>query len=92
MLQSTGDLSALFYFSFSDSTALAGLGILILEASRAHWIRQTTLSRPPLNEWPTRRRDLYLTTHNTQNLHFIIYIYDFIILHIYIFLQLQRYT
>ena len=27
----------------------------------------TTLSRTPLNEWSARRRDLYLTTHNTHN-------------------------
>jgi hypothetical protein len=26
--------------------------------------RHTTLSRTPLDEWPARRRDLYLTTHN----------------------------
>jgi hypothetical protein len=27
----------------------------------------TTVGRTPLDEWPTRRRDLYLTTHNTYN-------------------------
>jgi hypothetical protein len=27
----------------------------------------TTLGRTPLDEWSARRRDLYLTTHNTQN-------------------------
>jgi hypothetical protein len=26
----------------------------------------STLGRPPLDEWPARRRDLYLTTHNTH--------------------------
>jgi hypothetical protein len=26
----------------------------------------TTLGRTPLDEWPARRRDLYLTTHNTH--------------------------
>jgi hypothetical protein len=30
-------------------------------------LRHTTVSRTPLDEWPARRRDLYLTTHNTQN-------------------------
>jgi hypothetical protein len=30
-------------------------------------IRHTTLGRTPLDEWPARRRDLYLTTHNTHN-------------------------
>jgi hypothetical protein len=30
-------------------------------------LRHTTLSRTPLDEWSARRRDLYLTTNNTQN-------------------------
>jgi hypothetical protein len=29
-------------------------------------VRHTTLGRTPLDEGPARRRDLYLTTHNTQ--------------------------
>jgi hypothetical protein len=29
-------------------------------------LRHTTLRRTPLDEWSTRRRDLYLTTNNTQ--------------------------
>ena len=29
--------------------------------------RRTTVSRTPLEEWPARLRDLYLTTHNTHN-------------------------
>ena len=29
--------------------------------------RHTTLGRTPLDEWPARRTDLYLTTHNTHN-------------------------
>ena len=29
--------------------------------------RRTTVGRTPLNEWSVRRRDLYLTTHNTHN-------------------------
>jgi hypothetical protein len=29
--------------------------------------RHTTLRRTPLDEWSARRRDLYLTTHNTHN-------------------------
>ena len=29
----------------------------------------TTLGRTPLDEWSARRRDLYLTTHNTSNRH-----------------------
>ena len=29
--------------------------------------RHNTIGRTPLNEWSVRRRDLYLTTHNTHN-------------------------
>ena len=29
-------------------------------------LRHTTLGRTPLGEWSARRRDLYLTTHNTH--------------------------
>ena len=29
--------------------------------------RRITVGRTPLDEWSARRRDLYLTTHNTQN-------------------------
>jgi hypothetical protein len=29
--------------------------------------RRTTVGRTPLDEWSARRRDLYLTTHNTHN-------------------------
>jgi hypothetical protein len=32
-------------------------------------LRHTTLGRTPLNEWSARRRDLYLTTHNTHKRH-----------------------
>jgi len=31
--------------------------------------RRTTVSRTVLDEWLARRRDLYLTTHNTHNRH-----------------------
>jgi hypothetical protein len=44
-----------------------GLGLLI--SSRLHYhtlFRHTTLGRTPLDEVPARRRDLYLTTHNTH--------------------------
>jgi len=30
-----------------------------------HTQRRATVGRTPLNEWSARRRDLYLTTHNT---------------------------
>jgi hypothetical protein len=29
--------------------------------------RRSTVGRTPLDEWPARRRDLYLTTHDTHN-------------------------
>ena len=32
-----------------------------------HTQRRTTVSRTPLDEWSARRRDLYMTTHNTHN-------------------------
>ena len=32
-----------------------------------HTQRHTTVGRTPLDEWSARRRDLYLTTHNTHN-------------------------
>jgi hypothetical protein len=32
-----------------------------------HTQRRTTVGRTPLDEWSARRRDLYLTTHNTLN-------------------------
>jgi len=31
-----------------------------------HTKRRTTVGRTPLYEWSARRRDLYLTTHNTH--------------------------
>ena len=32
-----------------------------------HTQRRTTVGRTPLDEWSSRRRDLYLTTHDTHN-------------------------
>ena len=32
-----------------------------------HTQRRTTVGRTPLDEWSARRRDLFLTTHNTHN-------------------------
>jgi hypothetical protein len=50
-------------FFFYSSTAFVGL-LLFVEVSKSH--SDTTLGRTPLNEWWARRRDLYMTTHNTQ--------------------------
>jgi hypothetical protein len=46
--------------------SLVGQGCLIVEASPSHWIGHATLGRTSLDEWSARRRDLYLTTHNTH--------------------------
>jgi len=42
-----------------------GQGLLIHEVSN-HTQRRITAGRTPLDEWSARRRDLNLTTHNTQ--------------------------
>jgi len=44
----------------------AGHGPFIHEVSRSH-TRHITVGRTPLDAWSVRRRDLYLTTHNTHN-------------------------
>jgi len=44
-----------------------GHGLFIIWASRS--LRHTEIDRIPLDEWSTRRRDLYLTPHDTQNRH-----------------------
>jgi hypothetical protein len=43
---------------------LVGRGFLISEALRS--LRHATPGGTPLGEWSARRRDLYLTTHNTH--------------------------
>jgi hypothetical protein len=45
---------------------LGGLDRLIIDASLSHF-RHTTVGRTPLDEWSARRRDVYMTTHNTHN-------------------------
>jgi hypothetical protein len=49
------------YFFPMARQPLGGLGRLIFEASRS-LLRHTTLGRTPLDEWPARRRYLYLIT------------------------------
>ena len=44
-----------------------GQGLLIREVSISDTPR-ATVGWTPLDEWPARRRDLYLTTHNTHNI------------------------
>jgi len=57
--------SKLIFFSL----ALALLRALASSLARFHdhIQRRATVGRTPLNEWSVRRRDLYLTTHNTQH-------------------------
>jgi len=42
-------------------------GLLIIEDSLSHSMRNTIIGRTALDEWPARRRDLYLTAHYTHN-------------------------
>ena len=54
-------------FFYVACSPIAGYGLLVLEAFRDHTQRHTTFGRTPLEEWSARRRNLYLTTHNTHN-------------------------
>jgi hypothetical protein len=59
-----------YYYYYFFSVALrpnADHGLLILEVFLDHTQRRTTVGRTPLGEWSARRRDVYLTTHNTHN-------------------------
>jgi hypothetical protein len=59
-------LSAIFFFI--GATAPSGPGPPHYRGFTITF-RHTTLGRTPLDEWSARRRDLYLTTHNTHNGH-----------------------
>ena len=54
-----------FFFFWRDSPqwAMASSFVRFLD----HTQRRITVGRTPLGEWSARRRDLYLTTHNTHN-------------------------
>ena len=54
-----------YYFLWRCGTprALASSFLRFLD----HTQRRITVGRTPLDEWSARRRDLYLTTHNTHN-------------------------
>jgi len=45
---------------------LEGQGLLIIECSRSHSSRHTTLGRNPLDKSSARSKDLHLATHNTH--------------------------
>jgi len=49
-------------FLFMAQQPLVGQGLLVIDGSRLHSIRHTTLGRTPVD---VRRRDLYLTRRNT---------------------------
>ena len=51
-----------FFFNHG-AKALVGHGLLIVEDSWSHSIRQTMLGRTLLDEGPSQHRDLYLTKH-----------------------------
>ena len=63
VLHSVNNIS--FFFFFHGATAPGGPGP---PRSRGFTItlRHTTLGRTPLDRWSARRRDLYLTKHNTH--------------------------
>ena len=56
--------ASFFFFVRQPSV---GHGLFIHEVSQSHTQWHTKVGRTPLDEWSARRRDLYLTTHNTHN-------------------------
>ena len=56
-----------FFFSMALAAQLRTMASSFLRFFRDHTQRHTTVGRTPLDEWSARRRDLYLTTHNTHN-------------------------
>jgi hypothetical protein len=55
------------FFFFCGAATHRGLWPLYSWGFLDHTQRRTTVSRTPLDEWSARRRDFYLTTHNTRN-------------------------
>jgi hypothetical protein len=54
-------------FLFLAQQSFSGAGPPHSRGFLDHKQRRTTVSRTSLDEWSARRRDLYLTTHNTRN-------------------------
>ena len=52
-----------FLWRCGPTWAMASSSLRFLD----HTQRRITVGRTPLDEWSARRRDLYLTTHNTHN-------------------------
>jgi hypothetical protein len=63
-------LFILFIYLFSSSSFFSMiflcLDFLNVEVSRSHSFRHTRLGKTTLDEWSGRRRDHYLTKHNTH--------------------------
>jgi hypothetical protein len=65
----------IFFFSPGATEPIVGVYFTALYRALAssltmlldHTQRRATFGRTPLHEWSVRRRDLYLTTHNTHN-------------------------
>jgi hypothetical protein len=57
-------------FSF-DATAPLWVKASSFTKFLDHTQRRITVGRTPLDEWSARRRDLYLTTHNTHDRLFV---------------------
>jgi hypothetical protein len=56
----------LFFFPMAQQPLFGCLGLLFSRFHDHTHLRHTTLGRTPLDKCPARRRDLYLTTHNTH--------------------------
>jgi len=63
ILQNSVQLSIFFLWRCNPALVMASSFLRFLD----HTQRGTTVGRTPLDEWSARRRDLYLTTHNTHN-------------------------
>jgi len=56
------------YFPVAQQTC-SGLDRLVVKVSGSYTLRHTTLGRTPPEEGSSRRRNLYLTRHNTHKRH-----------------------
>ena len=56
-----------FFFFSRCNSPLVGLGLPTIEASRSRSVIYSTVCRTPPDGWSARRRDFYLTTHNTHD-------------------------
>jgi len=59
----TNKMHFFFLWRCDPTRVMASSFLMFLD----HTQRRTTLGRTPLDKWSARRRDLYLTVHNTHN-------------------------